>query len=102
MAADLTGIILSVCGKLNVSLRKTNTITIYETGVRAVAENNIEDICSRNINRIKSDMSRRLNRSSLSDLFISFLAKVRFLLFVYVQCKNCVKKLLLGFMSYKF
>ncbi|KAL8257527.1 hypothetical protein R6Q59_029568 [Mikania micrantha] len=45
------------------------------TGVRATAEKNIEDICGVNINRIKSDKSRTINRSSLADLFISFLAK---------------------------
>ncbi|KAI7735076.1 hypothetical protein M8C21_004945 [Ambrosia artemisiifolia] len=44
-------------------------------GVRAIAEKNIEDICSVNINRIKSDRSRVINRSSLADLFVSFLAK---------------------------
>ncbi|KAJ0901181.1 putative polynucleotide adenylyltransferase [Helianthus annuus] len=44
-------------------------------GVRAIAEKNIEDICSVNINRIKSNRSRVINRSSLADLFISFLAK---------------------------
>ncbi|KAI3734898.1 hypothetical protein L6452_14378 [Arctium lappa] len=47
------------------------------TGVRAVAEKNIEDICGLNINRIRSDRSRRINRSSLPDLFVSFLAKFR-------------------------
>lgn len=45
------------------------------TGVRAVAEKNIEDICSVNINRIKSERSRSINGSSLAELFISFLAK---------------------------
>ncbi|KAK6156186.1 hypothetical protein DH2020_010434 [Rehmannia glutinosa] len=43
------------------------------TGVRAVAEKHIEDTCAENINRIKSDKSRLINRSSLSELFISFL-----------------------------
>ncbi|KAG8380743.1 hypothetical protein BUALT_Bualt06G0047800 [Buddleja alternifolia] len=46
------------------------------TGVRAVAEKHIEDTCAVNINRIKSNKSRLINRSSLSVLFISFLAKV--------------------------
>ncbi|KAK6135881.1 hypothetical protein DH2020_030368 [Rehmannia glutinosa] len=46
------------------------------TGVRAVAEKHIEDTCAVNINRIKSDKSRLINRSSLSELFISFLLKV--------------------------
>ncbi|KAJ9553417.1 hypothetical protein OSB04_017462 [Centaurea solstitialis] len=45
-------------------------------GIRAVAEKNIEDMCSLNINRIKSDRSRRINRSSLPELFVSFLAKI--------------------------
>lgn len=44
--------------------------------MRAVAEKNIEDACSLSINRIKSDKSRRVNRSSLADLFLSFLEKV--------------------------
>ncbi|XP_024990021.1 protein HESO1 isoform X1 [Cynara cardunculus var. scolymus] len=47
------------------------------TGIRAVAEKNIEDMCGMNINRIKSDRSRRINRSSLAELFVSFLAKFR-------------------------
>ncbi|XP_011076791.1 protein HESO1 isoform X2 [Sesamum indicum] len=46
------------------------------TGVRAVAEKHIEDTCAVNINRIKSDKLRLINRSSMSELFISFLAKV--------------------------
>ncbi|KAK4431715.1 protein HESO1 [Sesamum alatum] len=45
------------------------------TGVRAAAEKHIEDTCAVNINRIKSDKLRLINRSSLSELFISFLAK---------------------------
>ncbi|CAA3002787.1 HESO1 [Olea europaea subsp. europaea] len=45
------------------------------TGVRAVAEKRIEETCAVNINRIKSDRSRLINRSSMSELFISFLAK---------------------------
>ncbi|KAK1415541.1 hypothetical protein QVD17_31324 [Tagetes erecta] len=45
------------------------------TGVRAIAEKNIEDICGVNINRIKSDRTRMINSSSLADLFISFLEK---------------------------
>ncbi|XP_076945381.1 protein HESO1-like [Bidens hawaiensis] len=44
-------------------------------GVRATAEKNIEETCGVNINRIKSDRSRVINRSSLAELFISFLAK---------------------------
>lgn len=45
------------------------------TGVRAVAEKHIEDLCAVNIKRIRSDNSRPINRSSLSELFLSFLAK---------------------------
>ncbi|EYU19942.1 hypothetical protein ABFS82_06G073500 [Erythranthe guttata] len=45
------------------------------TGVRTVAEKNIEDICAANIHRIRSDRSRLINRSTLSALFISFLTK---------------------------
>ncbi|XP_073293190.1 protein HESO1-like isoform X2 [Primulina huaijiensis] len=45
------------------------------TGVRAAAEKRIEDVCAVNINRLRSDKSRLINRSSLSELFISFLAK---------------------------
>nr|XP_043619531.1 protein HESO1 [Erigeron canadensis] len=45
------------------------------TGIRAIAEKNIEDIVSANTNRIKSDRSRMINTSSMADLFISFLAK---------------------------
>lgn len=44
-------------------------------GVRAVAEKNIEDTCSLSINKIKADRSRTINRSTLADLFISFLEK---------------------------
>ncbi|KAI3472630.1 hypothetical protein Pfo_031021 [Paulownia fortunei] len=44
-------------------------------GVRTVAEKRIEDICAVNINRIKADKLRLINRSTLSELFISFLAK---------------------------
>ncbi|XP_042044078.1 protein HESO1-like isoform X2 [Salvia splendens] len=46
------------------------------TGVRAVAEKNIEDTCAVNIKKIWADRSRAINRSSLSELFLSFLAKV--------------------------
>ncbi|EPS67904.1 hypothetical protein M569_06872 [Genlisea aurea] len=46
------------------------------TGERNVAVKNVEDICAVNIKRIKMDKSRWTNRSSLSHLFISFLAKL--------------------------
>lgn len=44
-------------------------------GVRAVVEGQIEETSAANINRFKRDRSRAPNRSSLSELFISFLAK---------------------------
>ncbi|XP_052170508.1 protein HESO1 isoform X2 [Diospyros lotus] len=44
-------------------------------GVRADAEKNIEETCAENIYRFRSDKSRMRNYSSLSELFISFLAK---------------------------
>ncbi|KAL6980589.1 Protein heso1 [Sarracenia purpurea var. burkii] len=45
------------------------------TGVRAVAERQIEEMCAENITKFRSDKSRNRNRSSLSELFISFIAK---------------------------
>ena len=45
-------------------------------GVRVVAETHIEETCAENITKLRSDRSRTRNRSSLSELFISFLAKV--------------------------
>lgn len=45
------------------------------TGVRASAEKFIEETCAMNINRLMSNKSRASNRSSLSELFISFIAK---------------------------
>ncbi|CAH9065234.1 unnamed protein product [Cuscuta europaea] len=44
-------------------------------GVRFIAEKNIEEICAFNINRFMHNWSRVHNQSSLSGLFISFLAK---------------------------
>ncbi|GKU91984.1 hypothetical protein SLEP1_g5780 [Rubroshorea leprosula] len=44
-------------------------------GVRAVAERHIAEVCTNNIARFKSDRSRLPNRSSLSELFVSFIAK---------------------------
>ncbi|KAG5599381.1 hypothetical protein H5410_030751, partial [Solanum commersonii] len=43
--------------------------------VRACAEKFIEETCAMNINRLMSNKSRAINRSSLSELFISFIAK---------------------------
>ncbi|KAI5670609.1 hypothetical protein M9H77_10973 [Catharanthus roseus] len=45
------------------------------TGVRAVAEKHVEETCAVNINRYRSDRSRIVNRSSISQLFISFFEK---------------------------
>ncbi|KAG8645029.1 hypothetical protein MANES_10G026300v8 [Manihot esculenta] len=45
-------------------------------GVRIVAEERIKEICNANISRYVSDKYREVNRSSLSELFISFLAKI--------------------------
>ncbi|XP_058207139.1 protein HESO1 [Rhododendron vialii] len=45
------------------------------TGVRAVAERHVEEVCAENITKFRSDKSRKRNQSSLSELFISFLAK---------------------------
>ncbi|XP_020541230.1 protein HESO1 isoform X2 [Jatropha curcas] len=45
------------------------------TGVRTAAEKRIKEICNANISRYMSDKYRAANRSSLSELFISFLAK---------------------------
>lgn len=45
------------------------------TGVRDLAERRIKETSAANIARFKSDRSRILNRSSLSELFVSFLAK---------------------------
>ncbi|KAL3521132.1 hypothetical protein ACH5RR_019281 [Cinchona calisaya] len=44
-------------------------------GVRALAEKHVEETCAVNINRYRSDRSRIINRSSLSQLFMSFLEK---------------------------
>ncbi|XP_034704636.1 protein HESO1 isoform X2 [Vitis riparia] len=44
-------------------------------GVRALVEGQIEETSAENINRFKRERSRVPNRSSLSELFISFLAK---------------------------
>ncbi|KAG5557829.1 hypothetical protein RHGRI_007913 [Rhododendron griersonianum] len=43
--------------------------------VRAVAERHVEEVCAENITKFISDKSRQRNQSSLSELFISFLAK---------------------------
>ena len=51
-------------------------LNYFSEGVRAVAEKNIEDTCAVNIKKIWADRSRAINRSSLSELFLSFLAKV--------------------------
>ncbi|MBA0665387.1 hypothetical protein Goklo_005247, partial [Gossypium klotzschianum] len=45
------------------------------TGAKVDAERRIAQVCSSNIARFKSSTSRIVNRSSLSELFISFIAK---------------------------
>ncbi|KAK4367295.1 hypothetical protein RND71_015175 [Anisodus tanguticus] len=45
------------------------------TGVRASAEKFIEETCAMNINQLVLNKSRAINKSSLSELFISFMAK---------------------------
>uniref|UniRef100_A0A7N2R9U6 Poly(A) RNA polymerase mitochondrial-like central palm domain-containing protein n=3 Tax=Quercus lobata TaxID=97700 RepID=A0A7N2R9U6_QUELO len=44
-------------------------------GLRTVAERNIAEACAANIKRFRKNIFRRVNHSSLSELFISFLAK---------------------------
>ncbi|KAM4093937.1 hypothetical protein ACB094_06G156400 [Castanea mollissima] len=44
-------------------------------GLRTVAERNIAEACAANIRRFRQNKVRRVNHSSLSELFISFLAK---------------------------
>uniref|UniRef100_A0A7N2MFA7 Poly(A) RNA polymerase mitochondrial-like central palm domain-containing protein n=1 Tax=Quercus lobata TaxID=97700 RepID=A0A7N2MFA7_QUELO len=44
-------------------------------GPRTVAERNITEACAANIRKFRQDKFRRVNHSSLSELFISFLAK---------------------------
>jgi hypothetical protein len=44
--------------------------------VRTDAERHIAETCSANIRRFRQDKFRRVNQSSLSELFVSFLAKV--------------------------
>ncbi|KAH7537149.1 hypothetical protein FEM48_Zijuj03G0061300 [Ziziphus jujuba var. spinosa] len=46
------------------------------TGLRADAEKYIAETCAANITRFRLDKMRAVNRSSLSELFISFLGKV--------------------------
>ncbi|CAM8966684.1 unnamed protein product [Rhodiola kirilowii] len=45
------------------------------TGIREEAQTRIAETCGANIKRFTEDRSRRVNRSTLSELFISFLAK---------------------------
>ena len=54
-------------------LRTVAERNIADAGQITVAERNIAKTCADNIRRLKS---RRVNHSSLSELFISFLAKV--------------------------
>ncbi|XP_031383996.1 protein HESO1 [Punica granatum] len=58
-------------------------------GVRADAERHIAETCAANINRFRSNRSGHINRSSLSELFISFLAKFSGLVAKAVQLGIC-------------
>lgn len=49
---------------------------VLHAGVRANAERQIAEICAFNIARFSSDKYRKINRSSLAHLFVSFLEKV--------------------------
>ena len=49
---------------------------MFHVGVRAAVERQIEETSAANIDRFKRDRSRAVNRSSLSELFVTFLAKV--------------------------
>ncbi|CAI0412087.1 unnamed protein product [Linum tenue] len=53
------------------------------TGVRETAEQSISDLFHANIRKYIAGRSRTMNRSSLSELFVSFLAKSSFLLPVF-------------------
>lgn len=57
---------------------RTYLSNMLHAGVRADAESRITETCAANIARFRSesDRSRLHNHSSLSELFISFLAKV--------------------------
>ncbi|MCL7031064.1 hypothetical protein MKW94_026093 [Papaver nudicaule] len=45
------------------------------TGARVIAEKTIQDTCTANIERIKTDSFRNVNRSSLCELIVSFFQK---------------------------
>lgn len=49
---------------------------MLHAGLRADTERRIEETCAANIRRFQSYNLRAENRSSLSELFISFLGKV--------------------------
>ncbi|KAJ0045673.1 hypothetical protein Pint_06365 [Pistacia integerrima] len=53
----------------------TLSSNVPNAGVRAVVEKNIRETCATNIARFRSDKRRKINRSSLSELFHSFIAK---------------------------
>ncbi|XP_042494093.1 protein HESO1 isoform X2 [Macadamia integrifolia] len=46
------------------------------TGERVTAERRIQDTCAANIERFSSQSLRRVNRSSLSELFVTFFEKI--------------------------
>jgi len=49
---------------------------MLHAGVRANVERHIAETCAANIHRFRQNRTRKVNRSSLSELFRSFLAKV--------------------------
>lgn len=52
------------------------SFNMLRAGVRATAERHIAETCAANITRFRQQKYRPVNRSSLSELFISFLEKV--------------------------
>ncbi|EXC19387.1 hypothetical protein L484_010404 [Morus notabilis] len=51
-------------------------VSDYLTGLRADTERHIAETCAENIFKFKSDRQRAVNQSSLSELYISFFAKI--------------------------
>ncbi|KAG5529201.1 hypothetical protein RHGRI_029779 [Rhododendron griersonianum] len=69
-------IMICPCNFMDVFADNYLRIRTGAAGVRAVAERHVEEVCAENITKFISDKSRQRNQSSLSELFISFLAKV--------------------------
>lgn len=65
--------------------RKANIFLIHDIGVRADAERHIAETCATNIDKFTSNKSRPINQSSLSELFITFLAKVTLLITAFLS-----------------